>query len=135
MTTPTLLPCPNPGCGGDIHLDWEPGEGAAPIHQAECWKCWMVGPEAPTREEAATLWNSLPRTPEVEWLPEGEVPKFAGVYLATNQWGAAYACLLQWDPKEQVAHGLGQRFDRSAFRRWSSEPVPVRMPPAPGEES
>lgn len=141
MTTPTLKPCPNPGCGGEPvmldHPTWCPLIGVSRTHYAQCVGCGMEGPHTEFEDEAATLWNSLPRTPEVEWLPEGEVPEKDGIYRARFDGCSVVPALLTLREHSTAgprAHLLARpKWLDAHLLRWSRHPIP--MPPPPGEES
>ena len=64
-----LRPCPH--CGGtDLQVDYN---GVYERHFVRCYnhECHMQGPEVYGREQAAELWNNLPR--KVEALPDARL--------------------------------------------------------------
>ena len=62
-----LLPCPNPECGEKHNLSigqLDQSEAESLTEQDSygvCHTCGLMGPVADTPEEAARMWNGLPR--------------------------------------------------------------------------
>lgn len=61
MSTPTILPCPNPKCGGECTVAEVCGFYVFCGDDGDHDGCGYDGPDAKTREEAIELHNAMPR--------------------------------------------------------------------------
>ena len=104
----TLLPCP--ACGGkaDIINEFErDGKGHVTIGWAAyCTRGCLTTSERGSREEAAALWNALPRA--LEWT--NEPPKVPGCYLGRKKGGRISMVIYCFYQKDELGFWNGKKF-------------------------
>lgn len=130
MTTPTLKPCPNPGCGSSTAPFITFAAQVNSYREVFCGICGMRGPQAKSDEKAATLWNSLPRTPEVDPLREAVEQAVSDLCRMGFDWQEN-----RYSLKAQGGRGLFLRTTHVESRlRDALERHPIPMPPPPGDK-
>lgn len=126
----TLLPCP--ACGGkaDIINEFErDGKGHVTIGWAAyCTRGCLTTSERGSREEAAALWNALPRA--LEWTYEP--PKVPGWYWFKGEYGIRIAWIKHDSRKMNelyaVIGGVGNWLSTFLHGQWAG-PIPEPREP------